>query len=116
MAQPNTVMSAPASDLAPPKDDTFTLEQLAYYNGSDPNTPLYIAIKGTVFDVTAKPDTYGPGKSYHCFVGKDASRALGKSSLKDEDLVADYSTLDEGQLKVLDDWKRYNIVGHVVSN
>ena len=87
--------------------------------------------------MTSKRDTYGPGGSYHCFTGKDASRALGKSSLKEEDLVADYSTLDQQQLKVLEDWytffsyvkspslrhkdlpdfrrrrKRYNIVGQV---
>lgn len=43
---------------------------------------------------------------------------LGKSSLKPEDAVSDYSTLTESELKVLDDWekyfaKRYNIVGVV---
>jgi hypothetical protein len=43
---------------------------------------------------------------------------LGKSSLKPEDAVADYSTLNESELKVLDDWekyfqKRYNVVGVV---
>lgn len=45
-----------------------------------------------------------PGKGYHIFAGKDGSRGLGKSSLKPEDAVADYSTLDEKELKVLDDW------------
>lgn len=80
---------------------------------------------------------YGPGGGYsvrlHQFVyvssltsltkvfaGKDASRGLGKSSLKPEDAVSDYSTLDTDEMKVLDDWftyfsKRYNIVGKVSS-
>lgn len=52
------------------------------------------------------------------FAGKDASRGLGKSSLKPEDAVSDYSTLTEEELGVLNDWytyfsKRYNIVGKV---
>ncbi|KAF9377581.1 hypothetical protein BGX21_003159 [Mortierella sp. AD011] len=59
---------------------------------------------------------YGPGGGYHCFAGKDASKALGKSSLKPEDCVADYSELNETERKTLDDWyiffeKRYAIVG-----
>jgi membrane-associated progesterone receptor component len=46
-------------------------------------------------------------------------QALGKSSLKPEDCIADYSGLDAKELEVLDQWhaffsKRYNIVGKVV--
>jgi hypothetical protein len=46
-------------------------------------------------------------------------QALGKSSLKPEDCIADYSDLDEKELKTLDEWhvffsKRYSIVGKVV--
>lgn len=47
---------------------------------------------------------YGPGKSYNVFAGKDGSRGLGMSSLRPEDAVSDYSTLDSGDRKVLDDW------------
>lgn len=59
--------------LAPPKDDPFTLEQLKEFDGSDPNKPVYVSIKGTVFDVSAKRDTYGPGGSYALLAGKDGS-------------------------------------------
>lgn len=59
---------------------------------------------GTIFDVTHKVDVYGPGKSYGVFAGKDASKGFGKSSLKPEDAVADYSDLDEKDRKVLEDW------------
>lgn len=52
------------------------------------------------------------------FTGKDASRALGMTSTKPEDVVADWSTLSEKEKGVLEDWvtffsKRYNIVGVV---
>jgi len=57
-----------------------------------------------VFDVTHKRETYGPGGSYNIFSGKDASKGLGKSSLKPEDAVPDYRDLPENELKVLDDW------------
>jgi len=76
-------MSPPAAALAEPKDDPFTPQELKKFDGSTVDTPIYVAIKGTIFDVTHKRDTYGPGCSYHCFTGKDASRALGKSTLKD---------------------------------
>ena len=35
------------------------------------------------------------------FAGKDASRGLGMSSLKPEDAVSDYSTLDDKQMCVV---------------
>lgn len=47
-----------------------------------------------------------PGKGYHIFAGKDASKGLGMSSLKPEDAVPDYSSLDDKQMKVLNDWVR----------
>ncbi|THV06998.1 cytochrome b5 [Dendrothele bispora CBS 962.96] len=111
-------MQAPRTDLLPPKDDPFTLEQLKAYDGSDPSKPIYVSIKGTVFDVTHKADVYGPGKSYNVFAGKDGSKGLGMSSLKVEDAIPDYSSLEEKDRKTLDDWyiffeKRYNVVGRV---
>lgn len=113
-----TIMQAPRDDLDPPKYDPITLKELEEYDGSDPSKPIYVSIKGDVFDVTRKRDVYGKGGSYSTFSGKDGSRALGMSSLKPEDAVPDYSTLPENQMKVLDDWhsffsKRYNIVRRV---
>ncbi|SAM00291.1 hypothetical protein [Absidia glauca] len=98
----------------------YTAAELSKYDGSDPSLPIYVAIKGDVFDVSTKPDSYGKGAGYNCFAGKDASRALGMSSLKLEDCVADYSTLTEKELETLDQWhaffsKRYSIIGKVVA-
>ncbi|CAO1633139.1 unnamed protein product [Parajaminaea phylloscopi] len=112
------MMEPTTAPTHPPKDDPITPEELAQYDGSDPEKPVYVAIKGLVFDVSAKREMYAPGKGYHIFAGKDGSKGLGSSSLKPEDAVADWSSLDDKQKKVLDDWvayytKRYNIVGKV---
>ncbi|KAF8937850.1 hypothetical protein BGZ58_002058 [Dissophora ornata] len=107
----------PSTPLPPPNwSRIFTPEELAQHDGADEDKSIYVAIKGTVYDVTTKKAMYGPSGGYHCFAGKDSSKALGKSSLKVEDCVADYSDLDEKERKTLDDWyaffeKRYPIVG-----
>jgi len=41
-------------DLAEPKDDPITYEELAKCDGNDPSKPTLVAIKGTVFDVSKK--------------------------------------------------------------
>ncbi|KAJ7122068.1 cytochrome b5-like heme/steroid binding domain-containing protein, partial [Mycena epipterygia] len=92
--------------------------QLKEFDGSDLSKPIYVSIKGTVFDVSAKVDVYGAGCSYNIFAGKDGSRGLGMSSLKAEHVLPDYSALTAANRKVLDDWhafftKRYNIIGRV---
>lgn len=102
--------------LNPPKDDIITTEYLSQCDGTKADFPILVAIKGTVFDVSNKSETYGPGGSYHIFSGKDASFGLGKSSLKAEDAHADYSGLDDKERQTLNDWEtffrnRYNIVG-----
>ncbi|KAL1413005.1 hypothetical protein Q8F55_000754 [Vanrija albida] len=100
-------------------DDPISVAELAKFDGSDPSKPIYVAIKGRVYDVSAKTEMYGKGSGYNVFAGKDASRGLGMSSLDAKDAVADYSTLNEAQRKTLDQWdsffaKRYNVVGKVV--
>lgn len=75
-----------------------------YFSARMLTTYAYV---GDVFDVTRKKDVYGKGGSYNIFAGKDCSRGLGKSSLKSEDAVPDYSTLPENEMKVLDDWHSF---------
>ncbi len=77
----------------------------------------HVGLLGTVFDVSHKTDVYGPGKSYNLFAGKDASKALGMSSLKPEDAISDYSTLSEGDMKTLNDWHAFfTCVFHFLSS
>lgn len=104
-------------DLAAPKDDPISLEHLAKCDGCHDGFPTYVAIKGTVFDVSGNK-SYAPGASYHVFAGKDASRGLAQSSLKPEDAKPEWEDLNDEHKKVLDDWytffsKRYNVVGKV---
>lgn len=103
-------------ELNPPKSDPISKEYLARCNGTN-GYPCYVAIKGQVFDVSGK-DAYLEGGSYSVFAAHDASRALGKTSTKPEDVSPDWSDLDEKEQAVLADWqtffsKRYNIVGVV---
>ncbi|KAH8905637.1 cytochrome b5 [Coniochaeta sp. PMI_546] len=102
--------------LAPPKNDPISVEALAQANGVDGNK-CYVAIKGRVYDVTGNK-AYQPGGSYHVFAGKDASRALAKTSTKAEDVKPEWADLDEKEKSTLNDWetffsKRYNVVGLV---
>ncbi|ROW03157.1 hypothetical protein VPNG_08126 [Cytospora leucostoma] len=71
--------------LAPPKSDPITLEELAQAD---------------------------------VFAGKDASRALGKTSTNPEDAVPEWKDLSDKEKGVLNDWvkffsNRYNVVGIV---
>jgi predicted heme/steroid binding protein len=53
----------------------LTDEELRAYDGTDPSKPIYLALNGTIYDVSSNPKTYGPGGSYHFFAGRDAARA-----------------------------------------
>lgn len=54
----------------------LTDEELKAYDGTDPTKPIYLALNGTIYDVSANRDTYGPDGSYHFFAGRDAARAF----------------------------------------
>ncbi|XP_057475443.1 membrane steroid-binding protein 1-like [Actinidia eriantha] len=80
-------------------------EELKAYNGSDPKKPLFMAIKGQIYDVSQSRMFYGPGGPYALFAGKDASKALAKMSFEDKDLTGDISDLGPFELDALQDWE-----------
>ncbi|CRG89542.1 hypothetical protein PISL3812_06578 [Talaromyces islandicus] len=80
----------------------LTPSELALYNGSDPSLPLYLAINGTIIDVSANPGIYGPGGGYHFFVGHDASRAFVTGCFQ-EDLTHDMRGVEEMYIPIEDD-------------
>ncbi|KAI5858177.1 cytochrome b5 [Durotheca rogersii] len=101
-------------NLDPPKDDIISLEELAKADGSA-GQKAYVAIKGKIYDVSANK-AYREGGSYHVFAGKDASRALAKTSTKADDVRPEWEDLGEKEKQTLSDWdtffsKRYNVIG-----
>lgn len=79
----------------------LTLAELVKYDGSDPSLPIYLAINGTIFDVSAGAHTYGPGGSYHAFAGHDASRAFVTGCFMD-DRTSDLRGAEEVYLPIED--------------
>ncbi|KAF2268687.1 cytochrome b5 [Lojkania enalia] len=121
--QPKTGKFRPKQpvDLPPSKDDVITREYLSKCNGENEGFPTYVAIKGTVFDVS-RNEAYAVGKSYHVFAGKEPNYGLGTSKLAPEFAVPEDKerglVLTESERKVLEDWytffkNRYAIVGRL---
>lgn len=79
----------------------LTPEELALYDGSDETKPIYLAINGTIFDVSAGRNTYGPGGSYSVFAGRDATRAFVTGCFL-EDRTSDLRGAEEIYLAVED--------------
>lgn len=79
----------------------LTLDELAKYDGSDSTLPIYLAVNGTIFDVSAGAQTYGPGGSYHAFAGHDASRAFVTGCFM-EDRTSDLRGAEEVYLPIED--------------
>ncbi|KAI0028410.1 cytochrome b5-like heme/steroid binding domain-containing protein [Vararia minispora EC-137] len=75
---------------------TFTPKTLEPYNGKDGGRIL-LAIDGTVFDVTAGRNFYGPEGMYGNFAGRDASRGMAKQSFDREMLTDVDKPLDKLQ-------------------
>jgi membrane-associated progesterone receptor component len=98
----------------------YTVEQLRDFDGKG-TQPIYIALKGDVFDVSSAKEFYGEGSGYNCFAGREATRAMAKLSFEEEDLsnssVEDLGPFERGNL---DDWyskfkdyKCYPIIGRI---
>ncbi|GMY19991.1 membrane steroid-binding protein 2-like [Fagus crenata] len=96
-----------------------TEQQLRAYNGSDPNKPILMAIRGQIYDVSSSRNFYGPGGPYAMFAGREASRALALLSFKPQDINGNLEGLDEPELGILQDWEdkfveKYVKVGQLV--
>jgi predicted heme/steroid binding protein len=80
---------------------SLTPEQLAQYDGTDEKKPIYLAINGTIFDVSEGRNTYGPGGSYSVFAGRDATRAFVTGCFL-EDRTSDLRGAEEIYLPIED--------------
>jgi membrane-associated progesterone receptor component len=111
-----------ATPMENPKDPIelrdFTIEQLREFDGSK-GKPIYIGLNGDVFDVSGAPEYYGVGAAYHCFAGRNSTRAMAKFSFEEAELANnEISDLSPFEKSTLEDWvqkfkyfKCYPVVG-----
>jgi membrane-associated progesterone receptor component len=98
----------------------FTVAQLREFDGKN-GKPIYIALRGEVYDVSSAKEFYGEGCGYNCFAGREASRAMAKLSFEEEDLASsNISDLGPFEKNTLDDWvekfkyyRNYPVMGKV---
>lgn len=90
----------------PPRQHIFTPEELAKYDGTNPNLPLLLAVRGDVFDVSSGRDFYGPGSGYAIFAGKDASRAYVTGCFRTH-LTHDIRGFTPEQMQILNSWHAF---------
>ncbi|KAI9836477.1 MAG: hypothetical protein M1837_003383 [Sclerophora amabilis] len=119
---PTTTLPKPA---APTVFRTFTPPTLLPFSGAN-NTPIYFAVNGRVFDVSAGRNFYGPGGPYANFAGRDASRGLAKGSFDEDMLTTDLEgpldpldNLEQDEWEALKGWEerfeeKYLVVGKLV--
>lgn len=87
----------------------LTLDQLALFNGSDPTLPIYVAVNGSVYDVSASPRVYGPKGPYRFFSGRDAARAFVTGCFqKPDELTYDLRGIDPDEaVHDIKSWQEY---------
>lgn len=122
----------PSPPAALPRDapavvfKTFTPRTLLPYNGLN-GMPVYLAVRGRVFDVTSGRNFYGPGGPYENFAGRDASRGLAFHSFDEDMLTKDLDgpldkleDLGPEEMESLKGWEerfdsKYMVVGRLVA-
>eukprot|EP00697_Spironema_sp_BW2_P010970 gnl/Spiro4/26520_TR13198_c0_g1_i1.p1 gnl/Spiro4/26520_TR13198_c0_g1~~gnl/Spiro4/26520_TR13198_c0_g1_i1.p1 ORF type:complete len:354 (-),score=75.02 gnl/Spiro4/26520_TR13198_c0_g1_i1:60-983(-) len=103
------VLMGTETPLALPEDlpttgPTFTEDELLQYDGTDPSLPIYIAVKGRVYDVTLGSAFYGPGGKYAHFAGHDCSRALCEGCLEERCVTGNLTGLSRAEMRDCDRW------------
>lgn len=70
---------ADTGNIYPIEDENkkmISTAELKKFDGSDPSLPIYLALDGKIYDVTAGGQYYLPGGPYHDLAGKDSSKIL----------------------------------------
>ncbi|XP_052900351.1 neuferricin homolog [Anopheles moucheti] len=94
--------------LHPQNGDLILTEaELSKFDGKESDL-LYLVILGHIYDVTQGFKHYGPGQSYHMFVGHDATRSFVTGEFKQYSTeLSDVSALKEAELQQLFTWKEF---------
>lgn len=101
--------------------DIWKEEELAQYNGRDPDGPILLGVDGTVFNVWKGRNFYGPAGEYHVMAGRDATRLLAKNSLEEESEEDAKKPLSIAEKATLEGWYwifkgKYQVVGRLERN
>lgn len=111
--------------------DFWTLEEIAKYKGYPPGEkeggeigdyaldyegPILLAADGLVFNVWKGRNFYGPGGEYHLFAGRDATRLLAKTIVREETDEEASKPLSIAERAALAGWmftlkNKYEVVG-----
>jgi membrane-associated progesterone receptor component len=116
---PQEVAPPPRPQIVTEKRD-YSLKEIRDYDGSDPSKPIFIVVKGTIYDVSSRVNFYGKGGPYNIFAGRDAGRALATSSLDEKDVEnPSLEGLSADELNTLNEWEqtyasKYPIIGKVI--
>lgn len=110
------------------------MQQLAHFNGQLDDTipkkskrqpepkPVYVSLKGMVFDVSEGRQFYGPGGPYEMLAGRECGLALAKMNIEDATLLDNFelSYTEEEETK-LNRWihkfqniKQYPLLGRLI--
>lgn len=86
----------------------FTSSELSQYKGID-SGKIYVAVNGSVYDVSSSPKVYGPGGSYHQLTGKDCARVYVTGCFQNEDqFTHDLRGLNEQEAtKDISGWQKF---------
>lgn len=93
----------------------FSAADLGTHKGTDGGAIL-LSVFGTVYDVSAGKDFYGPGGGYACFAGKEVTRCLGKMTVSDDEANASWTNLNDEHRQTAVEWDvkfkaKYPIIG-----
>ncbi|KAK1535946.1 membrane-associated progesterone receptor component 1 [Colletotrichum paranaense] len=104
----------------------FNPRTLLSFTGEN-DTPIYLAVRGRVFDVSHGRNFYGPGGPYSNFAGRDASRGLALGSFDEDMLTEDLDGpldplegLGPDEIEALQGWEenfdsKYLVVGRLTA-
>jgi len=92
----------------PRREIVLTLDELAKYDGSDPELPIYFSIEGALYDVSEGRSYYGKGGGYSALSGHECARAFATSCLhKKSQFTHDLRDLKPRHIKSLNHWRDF---------
>lgn len=125
LGKESEIVMVPNDTVAEERTDgfTMTLAELSEMDGRTENTPIYIAVKGKIYDVSAAREIYGPGSHYNKLVGKEAGPAFASACFEPRCFETSLESLTPQQLTDLDRWidlysnhDKYKFVGTIASD